>query len=105
MVKAFQHFIVCQLTLLWNKSLILLNPRLMFYSFGDFFLIAMWFKNFTLITTGFIVIMCLVMVYFMLFTDLMIETMNGTKRIAFIVVMLIYAAFRSYRLYKLLQNN
>jgi len=50
------------------------------------------------IFTGFVIVLCVVFSYFLLFTDLMIDTMHGTKRTVFVIVLLSYGAFRGYRL-------
>lgn len=52
------------------------------------------------IFTGFVIILCVVFSYFLLFTDLLIETMHGPKRTIFVIVLLSYGAFRAYRLIK-----
>ena len=55
------------------------------------------------ILSGFIIVLCLVFAYFIAFTDLMEDTLQGTKRTIFIAVMVGYAAFRTYRLIRTLQ--
>jgi len=57
------------------------------------------------ILTAFIITMCVVFSYFLLFTDLMIETLYGTKRTIFVSVLLAYGAFRAYRLVAGLKNQ
>lgn len=52
------------------------------------------------ILAGFIITMCVVLSAFLLFTDLMSESIYGTKRTVFVVILLGYGIFRSYRLYK-----
>ncbi len=39
------------------------------------------------------------------FTGFMIETMHGTKRIAFICVLLLYTVYRSFRIYQTLKYS
>lgn len=59
----------------------------------------MGFNSISMVLTGFVVIICLVLVYFLSFTELMIDNLYGNKRIIFIVLLIAYAGFRSFRLY------
>lgn len=52
------------------------------------------------ILAGFIIAMCVVLSCFLLFTDLMADTISGNKRTLFVAILLAYGAYRSYRLYK-----
>jgi hypothetical protein len=52
------------------------------------------------ILAGFIIAMCVVLSGFLLFTDLMAESIHGTKRTVFVVILLAYGAYRGYRLYR-----
>ena len=46
------------------------------------------------------VIMCLVMSYYLLFTDMLLDKgLYGFKRHLFVVILLVYASYRSFRLY------
>ncbi|WP_300356254.1 hypothetical protein [Fluviicola sp.] len=63
------------------------------------------YKNITHIVAGFMIIMCLVMTYYLLFTDLFIEKIYGFKRNAFIVLLLGYAAYRAFRLYTTIKKD
>jgi hypothetical protein len=54
---------------------------------------------------GFMVVMCLVMAYFLLFSDLLIERLYGFKRHLFVALILVYGLYRAFRLYTLIQNN
>ncbi|ASS50217.1 MAG: hypothetical protein A3D31_11660 [Candidatus Fluviicola riflensis] len=56
--------------------------------------------NINTVFTLFIIAMCLVFAYFMAFTDLKEDDLNGTPRKVFVAIMLLYAAFRGYRLVK-----
>jgi hypothetical protein len=51
------------------------------------------------------ILMCVIMLYFMLFTDLMKENMHVQKRMLFSLILGLYAAYRSYRLYIFLKKN
>lgn len=55
-------------------------------------------KRITHIFAGFIIVMCLVLAYFMAFTQLMQEEIKGTKRTIFVVILLAYAIYRGFRL-------
>jgi hypothetical protein len=64
--------------------------------------------NINTVFTLFIIAMCLVFAYFMAFTDLKAEDLNGNPRKIFVAIMLVYAGFRGYRLvkaYKKQQNE
>jgi hypothetical protein len=54
--------------------------------------------NTNIVFAGFIIIICLVFAYFAAFTDLWNDKLQGNTRIIFVGMMLLYAAFRSYRL-------
>jgi len=54
--------------------------------------------------SAFMILMCVIMLYFMLFTDLLKENMNGQKRMLFSLILGLYALYRSYRLYTFLKK-
>ncbi len=56
--------------------------------------------NINNVFTLFIIAMCLVFAYFMAFTDLKEDDLNGTPRRIFVAIMLAYAGFRGYRMVK-----
>jgi len=62
-------------------------------------------NNITNILAGFIIVMCVVFSYFLLFTEMMSDTMKGSKRIIFIVILLSYGAYRAYRIYRNIQES
>jgi hypothetical protein len=64
-------------------------------------------KSVSHILSGFIVVLCLVMAGFFLFTDLMIDKLYGTRRNILTGVMLLYAVFRFFRIKNALnkENN
>lgn len=49
--------------------------------------------------------MCLALSYFMLFTPVFEAKMSESRRITFVVILMAYAAFRGYRLYKSVQED
>lgn len=53
----------------------------------------------------FIIVICLVFAYFMAFTDFRSEQLQGTPRHIFVGLMLLYAAYRTYRLVKAFRNQ
>jgi len=53
----------------------------------------------------FMILICVVMAGFFLFTDVMKENLFGTKRVVFIIVLLMYALFRTYRLILVLREQ
>lgn len=53
----------------------------------------------------FSVAMCLVISYFLVFTDLLSERLSGTNRQILIAVLIAYALYRSYRIIKLLKTQ
>ena len=46
------------------------------------------------------IITCLIFAYFLLFTNLKVDTIYGTKRTVLSITFILYAAFRMYRAYK-----
>jgi hypothetical protein len=62
-------------------------------------------QNVNTVFTLFIIAVCLVFAYFIAFTDLMADKMQGNSRHIFVGVMLSYAAFRSYRLVKMFKEK
>ena len=56
--------------------------------------------NINNVFTLFIIAMCLVFAYFMAFTDLKEDDLNGTPRRISVAIMLAYAGFRGYRMVK-----
>jgi len=63
------------------------------------------YKNVTYLFAGFMVVMCLVMSYYLVFTDILIEKLYGFKRHLFVALMLIYGAYRTFRLYSIIQKD
>jgi hypothetical protein len=57
-------------------------------------------QNVNTVFTLFIITVCLVFAYYIAFTDLMQDDLQGNSRPIFVGVMLSYAAFRTYRLVK-----
>ncbi|MFN5417000.1 MAG: hypothetical protein ACK5B9_08100 [Flavobacteriia bacterium] len=62
-------------------------------------------KSITIILAGFSIVMCLVLTYFLLFTELVAERLTGTNRLILVGVLIAYALFRSFRTYKLIKNK
>ncbi len=62
-------------------------------------------KSITLILAGFSIVMCLVLTYCLLFTELVGERLTGTNRLILVGVLIAYALFRSYRTYKLIKHK
>lgn len=58
--------------------------------------ISIWFG-------GIVALVSLGLASAFIFTDFMSDTMYGTKRIAFICVLLLYTVYRSYRIYQLIK--
>ena len=67
-------------------------------SFGDFLFLKMM-NVIAQVLAGFMVIMSLVLAFFLIFTDLMADSLFGNKRIVLSVILIAYAVYRSYRLY------
>ncbi|TSJ41671.1 hypothetical protein [Fluviicola chungangensis] len=63
------------------------------------------FKNATLFIAGAMVVMCIVMSYYLLFTDLLIDKLYGFKRNLFVGILLMYGAYRVYRIYDSIKKN
>ncbi|MEY4603117.1 MAG: hypothetical protein RIT43_409 [Bacteroidota bacterium] len=61
--------------------------------------------SFNSILSFFMILLCIVMAGFLVLTDLMKENLFGTKRVVFIVVLLMYALFRAYRLMLFLREQ
>lgn len=55
--------------------------------------------------SGFVIALCLVWIYFLLFSEEFVGNIPNTQRKIFVGILLIYAAFRGYRLYLLIQHN
>lgn len=45
------------------------------------------------------------MSYYLLFTDILLETLYGFKRNLFVVILLVYGAYRSFRLYSTIKKD
>ncbi len=58
------------------------------------------FGNINTVFSAFIIVVCLIFSWFLLTTDILKPQMVGTKRTIFVVILLIYAAYRGFRLYK-----
>lgn len=56
------------------------------------------------IFTAFAVVMCAVLAYFLMFTD-MFNKMSATQRQVLTAVLVLYAAFRTFRLVKSIQQE
>lgn len=56
------------------------------------------------IFTAFAVVMCVVLAYFLMLTD-MFSRMSPTQRQVLTVVLLVYAGFRTYRLVKVIRES
>lgn len=62
-------------------------------------------KYINYIFSGFVIILCLVWSYFLLFSDEFVGNIPNTQRKIFVGILLLYAAFRGFRLYTLIQQN
>lgn len=65
----------------------------------------MGLNSISMIISGFSILMCLVLAYFLTFTDLLEEGMSNNKRIILVVILIAYAIFRSFRLYAMMVNK
>lgn len=65
----------------------------------------MGLNSISMIISGFSILMCLVLAYFLTFTDLLAEGMTNNKRIILVVILIAYAIFRSFRLYAMMTNK
>ncbi|WP_341903116.1 hypothetical protein [Fluviicola taffensis] len=63
------------------------------------------YKNVTNFAAGFMVILCLIFSYYLLFTDVFIDKVSGFKRQAFGILFLLYGIYRAFRLYYLIKKN
>ncbi|WP_300666542.1 hypothetical protein [Fluviicola sp.] len=63
------------------------------------------YKNVTYFISGFMIIMCLIFAGYLLFTDLILQTLFGPKRQIMIAMLLLYAFYRGYRLYIGIRND
>jgi len=63
--------------------------------------------NINSILAAFIIVMCLVFSWFLLFTDMMSEAGNlrGQKRSILVAILLGYAVYRGYRLYRSIKDH
>lgn len=61
-------------------------------------------KPINLILSSFSIVLCLILLYFLLTTDLFIDRLHGSKRTIMTVVLIAYAGFRLFRLYKLVKK-
>jgi hypothetical protein len=62
-------------------------------------------KNLTLISSFFMIAMCSIMTYYLLFTDLMADRLYGTERAILTGLMIVYGLYRCYRVVTLLKNE
>jgi uncharacterized membrane protein len=62
-------------------------------------------NSLNIVLSSFIILACLVFIYFVQFTDILDDNIQANEKMIFVVLMSIYAAFRSYRLYKLIQSS
>lgn len=58
-----------------------------------------------MIISGFSILMCLVLAYFLLFTELLADGMSNNKRTILVVILIAYAVFRSFRLYAMMTSK
>jgi hypothetical protein len=65
----------------------------------------MGLNTISMIISGFSILMCLVLAYFLLFTELLAEGMSGNKKIILVIILIGYAIFRSFRLYAMMNKN
>ncbi len=52
----------------------------------------------------FAIVMCLVLAYYIKFEDLTAGTMTESRKNILLVILVLYAIFRSYRLYKMVKK-
>lgn len=62
------------------------------------FFICTMINNLHTVYALFAITMCLVMAYFAAFTELFAQRLTGNMRYVFVGVMLVYAAYRSFRI-------
>ena len=62
------------------------------------FFICTMINNLNTVYALFAITMCLVMAYFAAFTELFAQKLAGNMRYVFVGLMLVYAAYRSYRI-------
>lgn len=55
-------------------------------------------KNFKYITGFFVIVMCLVLAYYLQFTALMLDRVYGNRRLIIVLMLVLYAIFRIFRL-------
>jgi hypothetical protein len=65
----------------------------------------MGLNTISMIISGFSILMCLVLAYFLLFTELLAEGMSGNKKIILVIILISYAIFRSFRLYAMMNKK
>ncbi|MES2589865.1 MAG: hypothetical protein V4622_12875 [Bacteroidota bacterium] len=58
-------------------------------------------KYISLFLASFSVVMCIVLTYFLVFTELFIDRIDGNKRTILIVILVTYAIFRVIRIYQM----
>lgn len=59
----------------------------------------------SVILACFSIVMCLVLSYFLLFTELLIERIDGRNRQILVGILLLYSVFRIFRIYQTLKNK
>ncbi|MCE3295184.1 MAG: hypothetical protein K0R65_898 [Crocinitomicaceae bacterium] len=62
-------------------------------------------KQISVLLASFSVVMCLVLSYFLIFTELMRDRLYGTNRQILVAILLFYCVFRIFRIYKLIKNK
>lgn len=65
----------------------------------------MGLNSISMIISGFSILMCLVLAYFLLFTELLADGMSNNKRTILVVILIAYAVFRSFRLYAMMTSK
>ncbi|MGV3631482.1 MAG: hypothetical protein ACO1O6_09750 [Bacteroidota bacterium] len=62
-------------------------------------------KHISVFLASFSVVMCLVMAYFLIFTEFALDRVYGTNRQILVAILLVYCAFRIFRIYKSIKNS
>ncbi len=62
-------------------------------------------KYISVIFACFSVVMCIVLAYFLLFTELAAERLQGNYRQLLVGILLLYCVFRIFRIYKFIKNT
>ncbi|MCC6700828.1 MAG: hypothetical protein IT221_04850 [Fluviicola sp.] len=62
-------------------------------------------NSLNIVLSAFIILACLVFIYFVQFTDALDNNIQENEKLIFTILMSIYAGFRIFRLYKLIQSS